>query len=58
MPYLNYQWQFNGADIPGAQGAVLGLTNIVPPQAGNYTARVRNSAGRHQRGRLLAGDDE
>ena len=39
------QWQFNGADIPGANVAVLPLTNVVPAQAGDYRAIVRNASG-------------
>src|SRR6266404_2677912 len=45
VPYLNYQWQFNGEDIPGEHAIVLGLTNVTPAQRGGYTARVSNSGG-------------
>ncbi len=41
---LTYQWQFNGANLPGATGATLSLPNIGTTQAGNYTAVV-TSAG-------------
>jgi hypothetical protein len=44
-PPLNYQWKFNGADIPGAVAASLALINVQPLQAGNYTVVVQNNAG-------------
>ena len=40
-----YQWRRNGANIPGATGATLTLTNVQPSQAGLFTVLVFNSAG-------------
>jgi hypothetical protein len=31
-----YQWQFNGADLPGAHEISLVLSNVSPAQAGDY----------------------
>ena len=42
---LNYQWHFNETNIPGATNALLMLTNVQPPQAGNYQAVVSNLFG-------------
>ena len=44
-PPLRYQWRFNGADIPSANGASLELTNAQMSQAGNYDVIVSNSSG-------------
>jgi uncharacterized repeat protein (TIGR01451 family) len=44
-PPLNYQWQFNGVDLPGATNASLLLTNVQPAQAGFYSVRVFNRFG-------------
>ena len=41
-PPLYYQWQFQGAVIPGARGATLTLTNVDSSQAGNYSVVVSN----------------
>lgn len=41
---LQYQWQFNGQDIPGARARVLKLT-ASPSRAGIYSVRVRDEAG-------------
>jgi len=35
-----YQWQFNGANLPGANSAGLTLANIGTNQGGNYTVLV------------------
>ena len=40
-PYA-YQWRFNGADLPGANGPSLTMTNLVLAQAGFYAAVVTN----------------
>ncbi|MDB6109636.1 MAG: Immunoglobulin I-set domain protein, partial [Pedosphaera sp.] len=40
---LSYQWQFNGAVIPGATATNLPLSNVQPTDAGNYTVVVTNS---------------
>lgn len=42
---LQYQWQFNGADIPGATGTTLTLNNISAANVGNYQVIVRNNVG-------------
>ncbi len=42
---LSYQWQFNGADLSGANSATLALTGVTTNEAGNYAAVVANSAG-------------
>ncbi len=44
-PPVTYQWEFNGADIPGAVNDMLTLMNVQPADAGNYTARVTDSFG-------------
>jgi Fibronectin type III domain len=42
---LQYQWQFNGVDIPWGTGPTLMLTNITMAEAGNYSVKVSNSLG-------------
>jgi hypothetical protein len=42
---FSYQWQFAGANIPGATQASLTITNISFTQAGNYSVTVSNSLG-------------
>jgi lysophospholipase L1-like esterase len=42
---LSYQWQVNSASIPGATTANLLLSNVQPPDAGNYTLVASNIAG-------------
>jgi pectate lyase/pectin methylesterase-like acyl-CoA thioesterase len=42
---LTYQWKKDGADIPGATGATLSLTNVQPSDAGSYSVVVSNSLG-------------
>jgi uncharacterized repeat protein (TIGR03803 family) len=42
---LSYQWQFNGADIAGATGATLTITNVTAANAGSYTVVVSNAEG-------------
>jgi len=42
---LAYQWRRNGANLPGANSAVLTLNNLAPAQAGTYTVLVFNTAG-------------
>lgn len=39
------QWRFNDADIPGATGLVLTLTNVQMPHEGDYVAVLANSFG-------------
>src|SRR5262249_17097433 len=40
-----YQWEKDGADIPGATGATLTLTNVQLSDAGSYGVEVSNNAG-------------
>jgi hypothetical protein len=42
---LSYQWQFDGANIPGATNASLTITNVQTANAGNYTMTVNNPFG-------------
>ena len=42
---LQYQWQFNGANISGATGTSLALVNAGPPQEGNYQVALTDSDG-------------
>ncbi|WP_461786533.1 LamG-like jellyroll fold domain-containing protein [Prosthecobacter sp.] len=42
---LNYQWQKDGVDIPGATSSTFGLTNAKPWHIGDYTVRVTDSSG-------------
>jgi hypothetical protein len=42
---LSYLWYFNGAQIGGATGASLLLTNVTLSDAGTYTVVVSNSFG-------------
>jgi hypothetical protein len=42
---LSYQWRFNGANIDGANSAVLRLSSVTAESAGNYSVAVSNGAG-------------
>lgn len=42
---LNFQWQKNGVDIPGATNWVHTITNTQPSDAAAYSVRVGNAAG-------------
>lgn len=42
---LAYQWFKNGAEIAGATGATLTLSNVQKVDEGAYSARVNNSVG-------------
>jgi len=42
---LHYQWQLNGADLPGQTRNVLHLTDLQLTQSGRYTVTVTNSQG-------------
>ncbi|MEX2043739.1 MAG: immunoglobulin domain-containing protein, partial [Opitutus sp.] len=44
-PAPTYQWQKNGAAIPGATGASLAVNNVQSADAGFYTVVATNSAG-------------
>ena len=39
---LNYQWQKNNADIPGANNSSLSLSNLIASDAANYKVIVSN----------------
>lgn len=40
---LNYQWRFNGENIPGATSASLTVTNVQLADEGDYTCAVTDS---------------
>ncbi len=42
---LRYQWQFNGADIPGAIASTYAISKAAASQAGTYLVVVSNEAG-------------
>lgn len=42
---LTYQWQFNGVNIPEANGPVLSISEAVRANAGVYTVNVSNGSG-------------
>lgn len=48
---MNYQWRFNGVNIPGATGATLitpilySRTNMQYYNAGKYSVAITNAAG-------------
>jgi hypothetical protein len=42
---LGYQWQFNGFDIPNAQGATLPIANVQEANAGSYRVFLTGCAG-------------
>jgi hypothetical protein len=42
---LSYQWQRNGANLPGATNSSLTLTNVQAGNAGTYRVRVANPFG-------------
>ncbi len=44
-PPLTYQWQFNGANLPGATNASYSLPNAQPANAGQYGVIVSNNDG-------------
>jgi endonuclease/exonuclease/phosphatase family metal-dependent hydrolase len=44
-PSPDYQWQFNGTNLPGANGTTLQLNNLTADQAGIYSVAVTNVAG-------------
>ena len=43
-PPFQYQWQFNGADIPGATNVTYTIPAVTASDAGNYAAMISNSA--------------
>jgi hypothetical protein len=42
---ISYQWDLNGAPLPGATSAVLNLANVTWFQAGAYSLTASNGAG-------------
>jgi hypothetical protein len=44
-PGPNFQWAFNGTNLPGATNNTLLLTNLTQDQAGTYAVYVSNSFG-------------
>src|SRR5262249_48907967 len=42
---LSYQWRFNEADLVGATGPSILLSNVQLAQAGNYNVIVSNAVG-------------
>jgi hypothetical protein len=42
---LQYQWRFNGTNLPGAISSALTLVSAAPAQAGSYSVLVSNIAG-------------
>ena len=44
-PPLTYQWQRNGANIPGATGPQLVLSNASFADAGSFRVQISNSSG-------------
>ena len=42
---LGYQWQFNNANIPGADGPTHSIENAQPSQIGSYRCIVTNQVG-------------
>lgn len=47
VPPLNYQWQFKGADLPGATSNVLTIGHASAADAGSYQVVVSNLYGRN-----------
>jgi hypothetical protein len=45
VPAPTYQWQFNGANLPGATNASLTVANVASNNAGNYRVAVSNPFG-------------
>lgn len=41
-PTLNYQWQFNGANLPGANSPTLPIAYVQPSNAGPYQVVLSN----------------
>jgi autotransporter-associated beta strand protein len=44
-PPISYQWQFDGVNIPGANGSMLTLTNLNTGDSGNYSLVAYNASG-------------
>jgi hypothetical protein len=50
---MSWQWQKNGADLPGATNATLVITNVQNADGGNYSVRIRNAANSVSSGSAL-----
>lgn len=44
-PTLQYQWRFNGQNIPGATSSSLSVNNVQAGNLGRYTVIVQNGVG-------------
>ncbi len=44
-PPLNYQWQRNGTNMPGATSPMLTIHRVMPTDVGDYKVMVSNAAG-------------
>jgi hypothetical protein len=42
---IDYRWQRNGVDVPGAHGATLYLPTLQPADLGTYTVIATNAGG-------------
>jgi hypothetical protein len=42
---MNYQWRFNGMELPGATSSTLTFSNVNVSQAGTYSVQVSNAGG-------------
>ena len=40
-----YQWQFNGADLPGETNKVLRFEKVIPANAGSYRVKLTDRFG-------------
>jgi hypothetical protein len=45
IPVANYQWRFNGTNIPGASNSSYTRSNVQYADAGNYSVLLTNIAG-------------
>lgn len=50
---LEYRWQFNGSDFPGATSNSITLNTVQPADAGTYSVTVSNVAGTAAAGATL-----
>jgi hypothetical protein len=42
---LSYQWQFDGANLPGATNSIFTIRKVLPASAGSYTVVLSNALG-------------
>ena len=45
IPPFEYQWQFNGINLPNATNAFYSIPSVGADQAGNYSVVITNAAG-------------